>query len=553
MKKIVLTSLLVVWCIGTSLIAWAADSTVPHHFTIISIDTAKVGEAIDITVEARDRDDKVIPKYQWSVFFNSRTDINAILPKQGQTVQFLETDKWVKKLSKALIFKKIGDQEIEVADAIDDVSGIKTIRVEAAAVTTTATGSDSISIILPENDTVLNMGDLVTVSGYGKKNSKVNIKLNGTDVGTVLVSDDGMYTKTLPSLTQPANIVVVELLDGNNKVISTAQSRFTLSNTDPIFNSLTVEPSNTVEASTGITLLVDAEPGLTEVNVNLNGSIIPLKESSSGKYSATTLAPAQSGSYSMNVSLKNNLSQWVSKNDITTLIVTEKPVTPVIVPLFKNVKVTTEGTKVIFNFSVENIPTDLVKFKIAYGNSAESLSEQILTKNASEILSASGDTYTWYIDKLEPKNYTFRIFGVKADQSLISDFSSEAISATVGTPGCMIGNVGDITVATSKEKSILSWLSVTGALSYNVYKITPAGDYEFVQNTKETQYVLFLSSWSVMHEDFGIKALCDEKTESADISKASHVQTGPGMTAILVIISAISGVLILRRKTSYGA
>jgi uncharacterized protein (DUF2147 family) len=153
------------------------------------------------------------------------------------------------------------------------------------------------------------MGDLVTVSGYGKKNSKVNIKLNGTDVGTVLVSDDGMYTKTLPSLTQPANIVVVELLDGNNKVISTAQSRFTLSNTDPIFNSLTVEPSNTVEASTGITLLVDAEPGLTEVNVNLNGSIIPLKESSSGKYSATTLAPAQSGSYSMNVSLKNNLSQ----------------------------------------------------------------------------------------------------------------------------------------------------------------------------------------------------------------------------------------------------
>lgn len=29
------------------------------------------------------------------------------------------------------------------------------------------------------------MGDLITVSGYSKKNSKVNIKLNGSDIATV--------------------------------------------------------------------------------------------------------------------------------------------------------------------------------------------------------------------------------------------------------------------------------------------------------------------------------------------------------------------------------
>lgn len=63
----------------------------------------------------------------------------------------------------------------------------------------------------------------------------------------------------------------------------------------------------------------------------------------------------------------------------------------------------------IFTFGVENIPTELSQFKIAYGENADSLSEQVITKSANEIVS-SGGIYSWYIDKLEPKSYTFRIF-----------------------------------------------------------------------------------------------------------------------------------------------
>lgn len=140
---------------------------------------------------------------------------------------------------------------------------------------------------------------------------------------------------------------------------------------------------------------------------------------------------------------------------------------------------------------------------------------------------------------------------MKDDGSMIPDFSSDAMTATIGTPGCSIGNVGEITVKTTADTSTLSWLAVTGALSYNIYKYTAAGDPEFLQNTKETSYTLYLSSGSVVHEDFGIKALCDDKTESADISRASKVQTGPGMVAILVILSALAGVILMRRKTSY--
>lgn len=532
-----------------SMMLFAAEEPVQkiHHFTIIAPESTKVGEAIDVTVEARDSADKVIPTYKGTIFFlEVKTDASATLPSQGKTIEFTEVDKWVKKFSKGVIFKKTGEHQLEVADVIEDATGTKKIRVETADVPVSGSG-DAITIITPENNMVMNMKDLVVISGYGKKNSKVNIKLNNADIGTVTTDDNWLYSKTLPSLTQQSNIVVADLLDGTNKIISSAQVRFTMTDNSPVFTNLTVAPSTSVEVSTPITLTVEAEPGLSEVAVNLDGSIVVLKEISSGKYSIETPAPIKAGTYPLSVTLKNSLSQGTSKANVANLTVTEKVIVP---SKFINVKTVTEWTKVIFTFGVENIPTELSQFKIAYGESADSLSEQVITKSASEIVS-SGGVYSWYIDKLEPKSYTFRIFWVKNDGSLIPDFSSEALTATIGTPGCSIENVGEITVKTSTDTSILSWLSVTGAVSYNIYKYTAAGDTEFLTNTKDTTYTIFLSSGSVVHEDFGIKALCDEKTESADISKVSKVQTGPGMIAFLVILSALLGIIFMRRKASY--
>ena len=122
------------------------------------------------------------------------------------------------------------------------------------------------------------MVDLITVSGYGKKSSRVNIKLNGSDIATVNTDENGLYSKTLPTLTQQSNIVVAELLDGTNKVIATSQVRFSLSNTNPVFNSLTITPNATVEASSSITLTVDADPALSEVSITLDRSVTLLKE-----------------------------------------------------------------------------------------------------------------------------------------------------------------------------------------------------------------------------------------------------------------------------------
>lgn len=78
----------------------AASSGKIDHFTIIAPATSRVGEAIDITVEAKDASDKIIPTYRGSIFFQSETDFGATLPAQGKAIQFKESDNGVLKISK---------------------------------------------------------------------------------------------------------------------------------------------------------------------------------------------------------------------------------------------------------------------------------------------------------------------------------------------------------------------------------------------------------------------------------------------------------------------
>lgn len=404
------------------------------------------------------------------------------------------------------------------------------------AVAPTAGSGETMEIITPENNSSIT-SDTVTVSGKTKKNSKVNITLNGTLAGTVLSNESGVFTKTLSNLTQKSNILDVAALDGTNTTIASAQSKFELAGNTPNFLGLTINPTVT-EVSTPVNLLVEADPSLSEAKIMIDGSAIKGVEKTPGKYSFDITAPAKAGTYPVQVILTNNLAQTTTKDNAGILTTNEKTVVNVPSPKFKNLKASTEGTRVKFNFAVENITPDTTKFKITYGSDANNLSEEAMTNSADSIKNADG-TYSWYIDGLAPKTYAFKVFGVRIDGSVDQNIASEVVSATIGTPQCSIANVGDISVETTADKSILSWGSISGAVSYNLYKVTPAGDYELVQNLKDNKYVLFLSSGSLAYENFAVKALCDDKTESPKASKVTKVQTGPGMIAILVIISAL--------------
>lgn len=368
------------------------------------------------------------------------------------------------------------------------------------------------------------------VSGKTRKNSKISLALNGQDAGTIISDESGIFTKNITGITQENNILIAKLLDGSNSPIATSpEIKFGRQVTTVATYGVTIAPSSTVEVSSPIEITVDATPGLSELTVSLDGSILTAKETTSGKYTISTIAPQNAGTYKLSISQKDALGQSKTTESEVSLTTTPKPVVlPTLLPSpsFKNVKAVTTGSKVVFDFSVENAPTDLAGFKIAFGANADSLTQEVTTYTLDRIASPTGSgAYTWYINKIPEGTYTFKIFGRTQDGTLISGLVSEPIVATLGKDSCTIGNVEGLTIDTDTSKSVISWTAIPEAVSYNLYKITPAGDYVLFQNTKEAKYTLFLSKGAVMYENFAVKALCDQSTESNEYSTMSRVQT----------------------------
>lgn len=508
-----------------------------------------MGEAIDITVRALDAENKVASDYRGAIIFVSDY-LGDTLPMQGKTINFTEDDAGEKKFSKGMIFKKAGKQKIYVMDVTESLEGDVSVVVDEG--TSTPIGpSGEISIITPEKNAQIT-GDTLLVSGMTRKNSKVNIRLNGTDLGTVLSDDTGLFTKEVTDVGQENNVLQVSLLDASSAVIASSDDiTFVKSGSQSSIYGLTVTPDTTVVPSAQITFTVDAVSGLSEVNIMLDNAILrATEEGSTGKYHAQTVAPQAPGEYAVDVEAKSLTAEPVYRKALATLKVQVVGETPNIFspsPAFRNVRADTTTDRITFSFSLDNPPSNLGKFKILYGTGMGALDAEIITHDAGSIL--KGDVYTWYIATLPPNTYTFKVYALDTTGALIPGLVSDPVTATVGVQGCTISNVGAISVRTDASKSVLSWSGVENVSSYNIYKVDADGKYTLFQSTKDTSYTIFLSKGAIVHENFAIKAVCGDGTESADYSGTSRVQTGPGMIAFLVVISGLLAVMILRRRS----
>ena len=387
------------------------------------------------------------------------------------------------------------------------------------------------------------------MSGTARKNSKIALELNGQKVGNVVSDASGLFTYELQNITQENNILKASLIDASDAVIATSpEIKFSKTTESSSVYGISIIPGTTVESGTGITINVDAIKGLASLTAMLDNSQLTAKEISEGKYQITTNAPQKEGEYVIDITAKTLTNQETSKPKMATLTVIakkveekkEEPKPEMPKPAFKNVKTETKDTKVIFTFAVENTPTDLDAFEISHASGS------VTTHSASKIL--KDGQYSWYIDNLAPGPYTFHIQGKNMSGALMEDLKSEPLMATIGVPACTISNVGKITIKTDTSKSVLTWEAVKGASKYNVYKIGSDGKYNLVTSVKDPSYTLFLSKGAITYEDFAVKAVCDDGTESSDYSGASKVQTGPGIIAFIVIISGITAAIILRRR-----
>lgn len=534
---------------------YAADAVATadtDHLEVTAAATAKVGEAMDLTVKAVAKDGSVVKNYVGTVFVIVDNDNKATVPySEGYT--FTSADQGQKTFSKGLSFTKEGTFKVVVSDFDKPkIEGNTKVKVSAGEATAVASG-ELVTITSPDADSTLGGTDLA-VTGTTKKNSKVQLFMNGTKALESQTDEKGAFMFQVKNVDQMQNIVSVKVLDGTDKVIGeSSKVSVKVGSEGPAFNSVSLSTGATkgtkandysAVAGAKVAVSVNAEAGLKEVTVTAGTSVEVLKESATaGKYEGEITAPTASGVAQIDVSLKNALGKTTLKTAAATLTVMLPNVT------FKNIKVEKSDKKAMFTFEIDNEPADLAKFEFSYmtGSSAP---EKSLTFDKTKIKTATG-AYSWYVSGLTIAKYSFQISGVDANGKVMPNVVSEPIEVDLSLGSaqkCMISNVGGVKVTTTKDVSTISWDSLPEAIAYNVYKKDSSGKFVFIEAVKSNTYTINLSAGPVKYEDFAIKAVCADATESAEYSPTTRVKTGPAQIALMVALSFGLAFALLRRR-----
>ncbi len=530
------------------------------HFELTVASTVKTGEAVDVTVRALSAWGNVVTNYRGTIAIDTTAEGETLPAEDGYTFQ--AEDNGVKTFSKWLIFKNTGTYKVNVTDiTTDNIKGSKTVTVTQWTTTDTGTTTSTITIDSPKNNDVITTNSL-TIIGTTQKNSRVRVFMNSNEVADVQSNESWVYTATIDSLVAKSNAIQARLYNASNAVTATSSIvNFTYNSSLPSFLGITFTEGTTVEAGSTIHASITATPWLSEVSMLINGTIEKFIQdpTTSGKYSRIFVAPNVPGEYPISVTLKSVTGQETTESNAVTLVTTAKQSTTSwtltntntgtnTATVFQNVRVTTGQNRATFSFEVVNPPSELIKFKIRYGDSPTSLTQEATTYTVDRIW--KNGTYNWYIPNLTAKKWYFVIYGATIDGTIIESLRSDVLTADLANGAtCTIANVSWVQVTSLDSKVLLTWDAVEGATGYNVYRKSVDGSYALLTKVDIPQYTVYVAPGSVTYADFWIKAVCsDGQVESADYAEATHVQTGPEAVLILVFFASFVALVISRKR-----
>lgn len=307
--------------ISSSFAAGALD----HFEVVLGKTEAKVGEALDITISAVDKNDEIITDYDGDILVFSESDAEAEFPNDlaENSYSFVAANEWSVKFENAVKFQNSGLQDIYVYDLNDEnILWVAEITISDEEVLTNV----EVQILSPENGVTLGKSN-VTVSGSTQKNHQVRVVVNNDQDYFTTSNAEGIFEKEVESLQQWANTIQAFVLNADNEQIwESERVDIKINSEAPEFKKLTITPVWEVKAESEISLELISNAGLREVQVIINDIITNLKEEKDGIYRATAAAPGQAWEYGVNIILKDEFANETQERDVETLIVTPLPV-----------------------------------------------------------------------------------------------------------------------------------------------------------------------------------------------------------------------------------
>lgn len=316
MKKILkLLVLFTVFWFHYTFAAW-----IDHFEVTLWSSEAAVNEAIDITIEAVDKNWNTVKDYAWTILILSETDPKAELPNEikDNSYTFKESDQWKIKFENALKFKSTWKQELNIYDLSDEnVMWIWEVNITGNAV------SDSLSIsILSPEDWIILWKNEVTVSWKTEKNHQVVIKTNWKEALKTVSNDMWTFEEKLEWLENWELVLSASVLDADNKEVWVSKEvKVTIDAKNPEYKSIRVLPSNTIDSESEISIEVLAEKWLKEVTAIINDTITKLVEWPDWVYIWKTNAPKEAWDYNVDLKLINDMWNQTQKKQASKITV----------------------------------------------------------------------------------------------------------------------------------------------------------------------------------------------------------------------------------------
>ncbi|MDP2090294.1 MAG: hypothetical protein Q8K30_01735 [Candidatus Gracilibacteria bacterium] len=316
-KKLILAFLASTICSYSGVFAAGVD-----HFEVkFTPLTAKVGEALDLEIEAVDKNGKTVPGYKGTILIFSETDPEAVLPSilEENTYTFTTSDQGKVKFENAVIFKSAGLQDINIYDLNDDtVLGIAEAQISAD----TSIKNIEISISSPENGLTIGKNS-ISVSGLTQKNHQVKIIVNGKEEISTTSNDSGIYEKTIEKLADGENSFKAQVLDASGKVVGESKEvKIKVEESNLNIKSVKANP-NKVDPETSYDVEVITNPKLDEVSVIINDVVTKLKETKAGVYTGKLVAPKEAGTYKIDAKVKDELGHEKTELGAASITVNE--------------------------------------------------------------------------------------------------------------------------------------------------------------------------------------------------------------------------------------
>ncbi|MFA7284222.1 MAG: hypothetical protein WC004_00160 [Candidatus Absconditabacterales bacterium] len=559
MKKLVLQSILIA-CFASLLCGSQAFAATTNYIVKISSNPAMLNEALDLTIEAVDKNGVVDKSYVGDALINVKglEEGEYTLPNGG-IVNFTPNNQGSVRFSKGLIFKKTGKNIVISAEDILDEKTIGSITVEVKDPNSSA-GLKKVTIMSPTvNGSETNKNVNILGSSTELPNSPLKVLVDGKVNTSSSTNAQGEFSVFANDLSEGQHTVQVVIYDSSDKVLAQSDEiTFSVSNlSNELYKSIKVDPGTTVSENDKITVTLTTAPEVTTAELTLLGNSYFMEKTTSGIFEKKFKFNQANSRIQIDAKLTaNGNSKTYTNIEGIVVLASSGPVNTGAASTVEDTSASvTDNTPPVSNIKITSIKSiyqpDTKKYLVSWTTEGEPARYLVLISSNKDTIQSAPELIQTTTDKQilinPPRDTTYylQVIAADANSNPVGE-ASEIVSLKApdeyqgSAPTCIVDAIKLDSVVIA-GRHYLIWNKQNGVERYIVYRSDTLGN-DVSQMTKlgETSENRFEFSFNgnakaPEYKYFAVQGMCSDG-QSTNVASSTKVQVGPLNVAIYLAL-----------------